>query len=66
MRGEADIRRLVREAAEDDAAEGSGWLEIQVDPTSYAPRLGGLTPAVEIILDAAREAADGAPASASG
>ena len=56
VRGEADVRRLVREAAEDDAAEGSGWLEIQVDPTSYAPYLGGLTPAVEVVLDAAREA----------
>ncbi|MFF7246696.1 adenosine deaminase [Embleya sp. NPDC008237] len=54
-----DMHRLVREAAEDDRAEGSGWLEIQVDPTSYAPRLGGLTPAVEVVLDAveaAREA----------
>ena len=56
VREESDIRRLLREAAEDEAAEGSGWLEIQVDPTSYAPRLGGLTPAVEVILDAAREA----------
>ncbi len=57
VRGEADVRRLVLEAAEDDAAEGSGWLEIQVDPTSYAPHLGGLTPAVELVADAAREAA---------
>lgn len=56
VRGEADIRRLLREAAEDERAEGSGWLEIQVDPTSYAPWLGGLTPTVEVILDAAREA----------
>ncbi|MEU7467127.1 adenosine deaminase [Streptomyces sp. NPDC044984] len=47
-----DIRRLVREAAEEDLRDGSGWLEIQVDPTSYAPRLGGLIPALEIILDA--------------
>ncbi len=56
VRDADDVRRLVREAAEDDAAEGSGWLEIQVDPTSYAPRLGGLTPAVEVILDAVEEA----------
>jgi adenosine deaminase len=56
VRGEADVRRLLLEAAEDDRAEGSGWLEIQVDPTSYAPWLGGLTPAVEVVLDAAREA----------
>ncbi|MEU1040352.1 adenosine deaminase [Streptomyces sp. NPDC005551] len=47
-----DIRRLVREAAEEDLKDGSGWLEIQVDPTSYAPRLGGLIPAMEVILDA--------------
>ncbi|MFJ6069976.1 adenosine deaminase [Streptomyces sp. NPDC093065] len=47
-----DIQRLVREAAEEDLKDGSGWLEIQVDPTSYAPRLGGLIPALEIILDA--------------
>jgi adenosine deaminase len=56
VRGEADMRRVVREAAEDDAAEGSGWLEIQVDPTSYAPFVGGLTPALEIVLDEARSA----------
>ncbi len=54
VRGEADMRRTVREAAEDDAAEGSRWLEIQVDPTSYAPFVGGITPAVEIVLDEAR------------
>ncbi|MEV0979091.1 adenosine deaminase [Streptomyces sp. NPDC049915] len=47
-----DIQRLVREAAEEDLKDGSRWLEIQVDPTSYAPRLGGLIPALEIILDA--------------
>ncbi|MGW8379187.1 adenosine deaminase [Streptomyces sp. ODS28] len=52
LREPDDIRRLVREAAEEDVRDGSRWLEIQVDPTSYAPRLGGLTPALEIILDA--------------
>ncbi|MEC4019010.1 adenosine deaminase [Streptomyces sp. H27-D2] len=56
LRSPEDIRRLVREAAEEDARDGSGWLEIQVDPTSYAPRLGGLIPTMEIILDAVREA----------
>ena len=54
VRGEADMRRIVREAAADDAAEGSRWLEIQVDPTSYAPFVGGITPALEIVLDEAR------------
>jgi adenosine deaminase len=52
LRTPEDIRRLVREAAEEDLRDGSRWLEIQVDPTSYAPRLGGLIPALEIILDA--------------
>ncbi|MFJ2753045.1 MULTISPECIES: adenosine deaminase [unclassified Streptomyces] len=52
LREPEDIRRLVREAAEEDVRDGSGWLEIQVDPTSYAPLLGGMIPAVEIILDA--------------
>src|SRR3954468_18504191 len=56
VRDESAMRRIVLEAAEDDAAEGSGWLELQVDPTSYAPHVGGLTPALEIVLDAAREA----------
>ncbi|GAA0301563.1 adenosine deaminase [Kineococcus aurantiacus] len=51
-----DMRRIVLEAAADDAAEGSRWLELQVDPTSYAVHVGGLTPALEIVLQAARDA----------
>jgi len=56
VRSEADMRRIVAEAAADDAAEGSWRLEIQVDPTSYAPFVGGITPALEIVLDEARSA----------
>jgi adenosine deaminase len=56
VRDADDMRRIVLEAAADDAAEGSRWLELQVDPTSYAPFVGGLTPALEVVLDAAREA----------
>lgn len=56
VRSEAAMRRIVREAAADDAAEGSRRLEIQVDPTSYAPFVGGLTPALEIVIDEARAA----------
>jgi adenosine deaminase len=56
VRDADDMRRIVLEAAADDAAEGSGWLELQVDPTSYAPFVGGITPALEIVLDAAAEA----------
>ncbi len=58
VRDADDMRRLVLEAAQDDAAEGSRWLELQVDPTSYAPHVGGLTPALEIVLDAARQATE--------
>lgn len=54
VRSETVMRRIIDEAAEDDAAEGSVRLEIQVDPTSYAPWVGGLTPALEIIMDQAR------------
>ena len=56
VRGEEAMRRVVAEAAADDAAEGSRWLALQVEPSSYAPHVGGLTPALEIVLDAAREA----------
>lgn len=56
IRTAADVRRVVAEAAADDAADGCGWLEIQVDPTSYAPVLGGLRGALETVLDAAAAA----------
>ena len=53
--GPDQVRRVVRELVEDEAAAGSGWLELQVDPTTYAPRLGGLQAAVELVLDALAE-----------
>src|ERR1700743_797131 len=56
LRTPADMRRLFREIAEDERAEGSGWLEIQIDPTGYAARFGGLTPTVELVLEAAAQA----------
>src|SRR3712207_5407047 len=56
LRTAGDVRRLVREAAEDDAADGSRWLELQVDPSGYAARFGGITAFTELVLDAAREA----------
>ncbi len=52
LRAPEDIQRLVLEAAQEDVRDGARWLEIQVDPTSYAPLLGGLIPALEVILDA--------------
>src|SRR5438045_3182126 len=57
LREPADVFRLLAETAEDEAADGSGWLEIQVDPSGYAARFGGLTPTVELVLDAAAQAA---------
>ena len=54
MRTESAVRRLVLEAAEDDSAEGSRWLEIQVDPSGYAIWFGGITAFTEVVLDAAR------------
>ena len=56
IRTGADIARVVTEAAADDAADGCGWLEIQLDPTSYAPVLGGARAAVEAVLAAAAQA----------
>jgi adenosine deaminase len=56
LRTEDDVRRLVREAAEDDVADGSRWLEIQVDPSGYAARFGGITAFTDLVLDAVREA----------
>ena len=55
---EADVRRLITEMAEDERAEGSGWLEFQVDPSGYAGRFGGLTSFTELVLDAAASAAE--------
>jgi adenosine deaminase len=57
IRSVDDLRRVVRETAEDDAADGSGWLELQVDPTSYAPRFGGPDGVIEALLEACRDAA---------
>ncbi|MCD4533521.1 adenosine deaminase [Nocardioides sp. cx-169] len=56
LRTEADVRRLVREAAEDDVADGGRWLEIQVDPSGYAARFGGITAFTDLVLDAVRDA----------
>lgn len=51
IRSVDEVRRVVREAAEDDAEDGSGWLELQVDPTSYASRFGG----TDGVVDCSRE-----------
>ena len=56
LRTPDDVRRLVREAAEDDARDGGGWLEIQVDPSGYGARFGGVTAFTDLVLDAVRDA----------
>ncbi len=56
LRTEADVRRLVLEAAEDDVRDGGGWLEIQVDPSGYAARFGGISAFTDLVLDAVRSA----------
>jgi adenosine deaminase len=56
IRTPADIRRVVTEAAADDATDGCGWLELQVDPTSYAETMGGVRAALEAVLAAAEAA----------
>jgi adenosine deaminase len=57
LRRPEDVVRLLAETAADERADGSGWLEIQVDPSGYAARFGGLTPTVELVLEAAQRAA---------
>jgi adenosine deaminase len=54
LRTEDDVRRLVREAAEDDVRDGGRWLELQVDPSGYAARFGGITAFTDLVLDAVR------------
>src|ERR1700749_2267845 len=48
LRDPGDVRRLLTETVRDKRAEGSGWLEIQVDPSGYAGRFGGITAMTEL------------------
>ena len=41
LRTPDDLYRLVREIAEDERSEGSGWLEVQADPSGFAAMYGG-------------------------
>lgn len=58
LRTEDDVRRLVREAAEDDVADGAVWTEIQVDPSGYGHLFGGITAFTDLVIDAVRDASD--------
>lgn len=54
--GEAAMRAVVANAARLDAADGARRLEIQIDPTTYAPAVGGIINALDIVLDEAVQA----------
>jgi adenosine deaminase len=56
LRRREDVYRLLREIAEDEKNDGSGWLEIQADPSGFAARFGGITAFTELLLDAAARA----------
>jgi adenosine deaminase len=58
LRTPEDVRRLVVEAAEDDVVDGGRWLEIQVDPSGYAARFGGITAFTDLVLDCVRDASE--------
>jgi adenosine deaminase len=57
LRTTDDLQRLVMEIAEDERAEGSGWLELQADPSGFAAMYGGITTFTELLLDAVSKAA---------
>src|SRR3984957_10746052 len=41
LRPPDDLYRMVREIAQDGPAEGSGWLEVQADPSGFSAVYGG-------------------------
>lgn len=53
LRNADDIKRLILEIAEDERANGSRWLELQITPSGYAARLGDLVTAMEVFCDGA-------------
>ncbi len=58
VRTEEAMRLVMRRAVEDDAREGSRRLELQIDPSGYAPYVGGLSRALDIAIDEARQASE--------
>lgn len=56
LRAPDDLRRLVREMAEDAAADGATWVEYFVYPPLWLGRFGGDDEALELVLALAREA----------
>jgi adenosine deaminase len=56
LRRPDDLRRLLREVAEDGAADGAAWVELQVYPPLWFGRFGSDEDALDLTLEAAREA----------
>jgi adenosine deaminase len=59
IRSADDLGRVVREAVEDSTADGCGWLELQLDPASYAAVSGGAEAVLETVLAATAGTAAG-------
>ncbi|CAE7028278.1 unnamed protein product [Symbiodinium microadriaticum] len=58
LREEEDLRRLVREVAEDSAKSGALWIEPALSLELYAERLGGLEKTLRMLMAAAENAED--------
>lgn len=56
VRHPQDLVRLVRELAEDEAVDGSGWVEVTANPALYGGRFGPPEAVLELLLDAGRAA----------
>jgi adenosine deaminase len=56
LRRPADLVRLVHELAEDEVAAGSGWVEVQANPSLYHGRFGPEQGVLELLLEAGRQA----------
>ena len=56
VRRPQDLVRLVHELAEDEAADGSGWVEVTANPALYGSRFGPPEAVLELLLDAGRAA----------
>src|SRR6478736_6601607 len=52
-----DVARSVLRTP-DDVRRGGRWLEIQVDPSGYAARFGGITEFTDLVLDCVRDASE--------
>lgn len=55
LRTPDDLRRLVREIAEDTAADGGVWVEVHANPDLH-PALGSTAEVLDLTLEAAHEA----------